>query len=83
MLVSTAREQNCPSQSVGLVRYPTTLAPIGGSQSVTTQCADNSSPTTSLSVTCRSDGNWSGSPQCQCDAGYQSATVNGVQICRC
>ena len=43
---------------MALVCYPATLAPAV----VTTQCADNATPTTSLSVTCRSDGSWSGSP---------------------
>ena len=71
----------CPAQSVGLVRYPATLALNSGSQTVTTQCADNASPTTGLSVTCRSDGSWSGSPQCQCNSGYQMATIDGRQVC--
>ena len=68
----------CEAQSVGLVRYPATLAPAV----VTTQCADNATPTTSLSVTCRSDGRWTGSPQCQCNAGYQAANVVGIQVCQ-
>ena len=67
----------CEAQNVGLVRYPTTLAPA----TVTTECADNASPTTSLSVTCTSTGSWSGSPQCQCNSGYQAVNVNGRQIC--
>ena len=52
----------CSERSVGLVRYPTTLAPASGSVTVTTQCADNahirSGP--SLSVRCTSSGSWSG-----------------------
>ena len=52
----------CEAQSVGLVRYSATLVPNSGSQTVTTQCADDASPITGLSVTCRSDGRWSGSP---------------------
>ena len=72
----------CEAQSVGLVRYPATLAPDSGSTTVTAQCADNASPTTSLSVTCHSDGRWSGSPQCQCHTGYEAATVNGRLICQ-
>ena len=67
---------------MGLVRYPKTLAPNSGAQSVTAQCADDASPTTSLSVTCRSDGRWSGSPQCQCNTGYKATTVHGRQICQ-
>ena len=74
----------CQAQTVGLVRYPTTLAPASGTQSVTTQCADNARRTSSsLSVTCSSSGIWGGqTPQCQCDSGYQTATVNGRQICQ-
>ena len=69
---------------MGLVRYPTTLAPASGTQSVTTECADNAHRTSSsLSITCSSSGNWGGQiPQCQCDSGYQTATVNGRQICQ-
>ena len=63
---------------MGLVRYPATLAPAV----VTTQCADNANTTTSLSVTCRSDGNWSGTPQCQCNSGYQAVNISGRQICQ-
>ena len=74
----------CEAQTAGLVRYPTTLAPASGTVSVTTQCADNAHRTSSsLSVTCSSSGNWGGQiPQCQCDSGYQTATVNGRQICQ-
>ena len=74
----------CEAKSEGLVRYPTTLAPVSGSVTVTTQCADNAQRTSSsLSVTCRSDGSWSGStPQCQCNTGYRPATINGRQICQ-
>jgi hypothetical protein len=47
---------------VDLVRYNATLAPASGSQSVTVQCADNAHRTSSsLRVTCRSSGSWSGS----------------------
>ena len=67
---------------MGLVHYPKTLAPNSGSQTVTTQCADNASPTTSMNVTCSSTGSWSGSPQCQCNTGYQTVTSNGRQICQ-
>jgi hypothetical protein len=74
----------CEARTVGLVRYPTTLAPVSGTGSVTTQCADNAHTTSSsLSVTCNSSGIWGGqTPQCQCDSGYQTATVNGRQICQ-
>ena len=74
----------CEAKTVGLVRYPTTLAPVSGILSVTTQCADNAHKTSSnLSVTCDSNGNWSGQiPQCQCDSAYQTATENGRQLCK-
>ena len=74
----------CSERSVGLVRYPTTLAPASGSVTVTTQCADNAHVRSgsSLSVRCTSSGSWSGTPVCECDAGYQAATVSGRQICR-
>ena len=74
----------CEAQTEGLVRYPTTLAPASGTVSVTTQCADNAHRTSSsLSVTCSSSGIWGGQiPQCQCDSGYQTATVNGRDFCQ-
>ena len=68
----------CEARNVGLFRYPTTLAPAGGSVTVTTQCADNAhiSNSTSLNVTCNSSGSWSGeTPQCRCDEGYHSILV--------
>ena len=67
-----------------MVHYPTTLAPASGSVTVTTQCADNAHifNSTSLSVTCVSDGNWSGQiPECKCDEGYHEVDVSGTQIC--
>ena len=74
----------CEARTVGLVRYPTTLAPASGTLSVTTQCADNAHRTSlSLSVTCSSSGVWGGqTPQCQCDSGYQTATEDGRQLCQ-
>ncbi|CAI8007479.1 hypothetical protein GBAR_LOCUS5223, partial [Geodia barretti] len=75
----------CQARSVGLVRYPTTLAPASGSVTVTTQCADNAHVRTgfSLSVRCSSSGSWSGTtPQCECDTGYRAVTVSGRQICQ-
>ena len=73
----------CEAKGVGLVRYPTTLAPASGSVTVTTQCADNAHVinSTSLNVTCTSNGTWVGqTPQCQCDDGYHEIRVNGTQI---
>ena len=74
----------CKATNQGLVRYPTTLAPVNGSVTVTTQCADNAHSTSaSLNVSCTSSGNWSGTtPQCQCDTGYCAVTVSGRQICQ-
>ena len=69
---------------MGLVRYPTTLAPASGSVTVTTQCADNAHifNSTTLNATCTSSGSWSGQiPQCQCNEGYQSINISGKQIC--
>ena len=74
----------CEAKTVGLVRYRTTLAPVNGTQSVTTQCADNAHRiSSSLSVTCDSGGSWgSQTPQCQCDDGYETVTENGREICQ-
>ena len=43
----------CEAKSEGLVHYPTTLAPVRGSVTVTAQCADNANTTntTTLQVT--------------------------------
>ena len=73
----------CEAQRVGLVAYPATPAPSSGTRTVATQCADNAHRTSStLNVQCSSAGTWSGSPQCQCNSGYQTATVSGRQICQ-
>ena len=75
----------CEAKSEDLVRYPTTLAPVSGSVTVTTQCADNAHTTDSnaLKVTCDSHGNWSGVvPNCYCIEGYHDVTVSGIQICQ-
>ena len=74
----------CEVQSVGLVRYPATLAPNSGSTTVFSQCADNARRVSgsSLSVTCSSTGSWSGNPRCQCNDGYVAVTVNNREICQ-
>ena len=74
----------CEARSVGLVRYPATLAPVVGTDDVVTQCTENAHETSpSLTVTCTDSGAWSGgTPVCECDTGYESATVNGVEICQ-
>ena len=73
----------CEAQSVGLVRYPKTLAPNSGSTTVIAECADNARRvSSSLSITCSSTGSWSGSSRCQCNSGYQTATIDEKQICQ-
>ena len=75
----------CEAKSEGLVRYPTSLAPVSGSVTVTTQCVDNAQITDSstLKVMCDSHGNWSGVvPHCYCIEGYHEVTVSGVEICQ-
>ena len=75
----------CGARSVGLVRYPATLAPVSRSVTVTTQCADNSHIRTgsSLNVTCTSNGSWSGTtPQCECDEGHSEVNINGTLACK-
>ena len=74
----------CDAQSVGLVRYPATLAPNSGSHTVTAQCTDNASPTSSLSVMCQSDGTWpsSNTPKCLCNTGYKAVSDNGREFCQ-
>ena len=75
----------CRAISEGLVRYPTTLAPMNGSETVTALCADNAHirSGSSLNVTCASNGSWSGLiPQCECDSGYHAVgqICQGLQI---
>ena len=82
------RSLDCPSCTAkrrGLVHYPTTLAPVNGSKTVTAQCADNAHirSGSSLSVRCTFSGDWTGpTPQCECDAGYHAASVTGRQECQ-
>ena len=44
----------CAGRSVGLVRYPTTLAPVSGTVNVDAHCADNAHlrSGSSLRITC-------------------------------
>ena len=74
----------CVAQTVGLVHYPPTSAPATGSVTVTVECADNAHiiNSTSLNVTCTSNGSWSGeTPQCECDKGYHNVNVSRMQMC--
>ena len=75
----------CEAKSEGLVHYPTTLAPVSGSVTVTAQCADNAHTInfTGLNVTCNSNGSWSVQvSQCVCDKGYHETTLNGTHSCQ-
>ena len=76
----------CEAKTEGLVRYPTTLAPVSGSVTVTTQCADDAHITSgsSLSVRCESDGTWSATNVlCECDEGYEVGNNdNGRETCQ-
>ena len=75
----------CEATSEGLVRYPNWLAPLIGSVTVATECADNAHLTSSsLNVTCASNGSWWGQiPVCKCDVGHHvSTTDDGRQICQ-
>ena len=74
---------SCPAKIVGLVHYPTTLAQITGSATVTAKCADNAHKISSnLNVRCASDGTWSGTPpECECDIGYRRVNDNTGAKC--
>ena len=75
----------CVAQTVGLVHYPPTSAPFNGSVTVTVECSENAHiiNSTSLNVTCTSNGSWSGeTPQCQCHEGYYTVNVSGTQRCQ-
>ena len=75
----------CKAKSEGLVHYPTTLAPVSGSVTVTAQCADNANTTntTTLQVTCNQNGSWFGEiPICFCNEGYQEVTISGIYLCQ-
>ena len=76
----------CKAKNEGLVYFPTVSAPVSGSVTVTTQCADNAhvSPGSSLNVTCTSNGNWSGvTPVCECaDRNFVTTGDDGRKICQ-
>ena len=74
----------CRAKSEGLVHYPTTLAPVSGSVTVAVQCTDSAHiiNSTSLNVTCTSNGSWSGgTPVCACDERYHEVSLNGIHTC--
>ena len=80
----------CPGSDrlppASLLRRPTTPAPVRGQlRHVTPYCADNAhlkdeNPT----ISCRSDGEWLNSAQCECDSGYredeEGTTCEGRQL---
>ena len=74
---------SCPAKSEGLVHYPTTLAPVSRSVTVTAQCADNAHQLSStLSVFCTASSSWSGPiPQCHCNDGYRSLQNGHIEYC--
>ena len=81
----------CEAKSVGLVRYPTTVALETGLL-IVTHCADNSHAdcpetvySTCMIMMCLPNGIWQAlqiPPQCQCDEGYHEASVDGRMICQ-
>ena len=80
----------CEAKSVGLDRYPATVAPETGSVTVETHCADNAHSTLCMAIMCLPNGIWQDydlagqpiPPQCQCDEGYHEASVDGRMICQ-
>ena len=78
---------------MGLVRYPTTVAPERGSVVVEAVCADNAhSISWGMSVECDYNGVWQEilhylfpqpiTPECQCDEGYHQASGDDRMICQ-
>ena len=68
----------CAGRSVGLVCYPTTLAPVSGTVTVDAHCADNAHlrSGSSLSIMCVYCGSWFGLiPACECNAGYRPVSM--------
>ena len=63
--------KRCAGRQEGLVIYPEAPAPLTD-VSVEAMCVPNATATgpNSLALTCNSEGEWSGTPQCQCKAGY-------------
>ena len=85
LFVCTAAIPSCPEQTLGLVHYPTTLAPTGTSKTVYVSCADNAHVRSgySLRVLCTTDGTWEYTrrPECDCDRGYRINTANERHKC--
>ena len=85
VFVCTAAIPSCPEQTLGLVHYPTTLAPTGTSKTVYVSCADNAHVRSgySLRILCTTDGTWeyTRGPECDCDRGYRINTANERHKC--
>ena len=60
---------SCPQQQHGLVLYPRTPAPVRGQNPVNVSCVENADVSNN-SLSCDSEGNWQGSPECICNPGY-------------
>ena len=75
----------CKGKTEDLVLYPTTPAPESGSETVTTVCADNANAVSStMNVSCHSDGRWTANPhpQCRCNDGYRKVTKSNKVFCQ-
>ena len=75
----------CEGTSVGLVRYPSTLAPVSNVIAVSAECVENAHRTSSsLNVLCTYEGYWQGeTPECECDSGHQEVVNDeGLTICQ-
>ena len=58
----------------GLVIFPSVALPkegTSGTNSGMCTCKSNAAATTSLEITCRSDGSCEGNPVCECNPGFQ------------
>ena len=73
----------CQEKREGLVLYPTFASPDEGSRPVIAQCVENAErvPSSSLAVSCQSNGTWVGTPECRCKAGYREVIVNKRTRC--
>ena len=74
--------QRCPAQQIGLVVYPEIPSPASGTVEAEASCVENAHAVSDLGLMCDSEGTWTGSPLCSCDAGYKLASnTEGVQFC--
>ena len=80
----------CPKETVDLISYPETIAPVlGQSTVVTASCAMNAEPVSGLApqhLVCITGGVWSRVPpgaRCRCVDGYFEANNNKSCRCKC